>query len=247
MSREKLRTHIDLYLRSLSSFPESSGRVMLLDLVKVLVFRFPTPVLVDEALVFFIPLVGAATRDENTDVKARACAALITLMSNVGLHVVAPTILEWAKQQTQRVRVTALQLFPLFAAAAVCVVQNLVLDASDVLTRLDRGVPLLPRGATTARAEDSDLVWRSVSWMQPILHSCFAPHMENTATARGKKAAAVAEKLFADGAGGPRTRGVDLGVPRAAYRRGPRHLRRDPVPALCARRRGRGDPVAVLP
>ena len=144
MTRDKFRSHVDLYLRSLRAYPDPGGRLALCELLEALVFRLPSPVLADEAMVLFVPFAeivsgSAAGSEHNTpEVRRRAAAVLVTLITNAGLHVFAPAIQQWCRPGAgAAVRTTGMLLLPLFAAAACAAAQFWFVDAAHLLALVD--------------------------------------------------------------------------------------------------------------
>ncbi|CUG87949.1 Hypothetical protein, putative [Bodo saltans] len=108
MTREKLRSHIDLYVRNLGVV-SNTAQVALLELVDVLVSRFPAELLADEAQVIFVPVCGVLCRGEYREGKEKAASVIGHLAVNAGIGSISPVISEWLGSKSVSVRTSAYQ------------------------------------------------------------------------------------------------------------------------------------------
>lgn len=109
LTREKLKSHLDLYVRNLQ-FPTSAGRIALMELLDSLIFRFPVEILKEEAQVLFVPLTAVLCRSEWRECKEKAAVVLGHLAVNAGVESIAPVMIEWFKNGNVAVRTSSAQV-----------------------------------------------------------------------------------------------------------------------------------------
>ncbi|KAG8345856.1 hypothetical protein TRVL_03315 [Trypanosoma vivax] len=117
MTPEKFRSHIDLLCRNLD-YPESSGRVAILELIAVLIHRLPTAVLRQETPFLLPPLAVSLSSSEFRDVRRKVAPVLQALVRNAGVDVIVPTLALWLEPSQPRNRkTTALQTWAVMIPA----------------------------------------------------------------------------------------------------------------------------------
>ncbi|RNF20173.1 hypothetical protein TcG_03864 [Trypanosoma cruzi] len=114
---EKFRSHMDLFCRNLD-YPEVTGRIAILELLGVLVYRLPTAVLRQEAPLLLIPLAVTLAVSEFYEARQKAGDVLQSLVKNAGVDVIVPTLSQWlASGQTRPRRAMALQTWAVMIPA----------------------------------------------------------------------------------------------------------------------------------
>ncbi|ESL10053.1 hypothetical protein TRSC58_02219 [Trypanosoma rangeli SC58] len=114
---EKFRSHIDLLCRNLD-YPEVTGRIAILELLGVLVYRLPTTILRQEAPLLLMPLTVTLSATEFYEARQRAGDVLQSLVKNAGLDVVVPTLSQWlAADQARPRKAMALQAWAVMIPA----------------------------------------------------------------------------------------------------------------------------------
>ncbi|RNF26802.1 uncharacterized protein Tco025E_00958 [Trypanosoma conorhini] len=114
---EKFRSHIDLLCRNLD-YPEVTGRIAILELLAVLVYRLPTTILRQEAPLLLMPLAVTLAASEFHEARQKAGDVLQSLVKNAGLDVVVPTLSQWlAADQTRPRKAMALQTWAVMIPA----------------------------------------------------------------------------------------------------------------------------------
>ena len=122
MSRDKLRSHIDQLVRNMA-YPDADGRQAVIDLLQVLIFRFPVALLREESKLLFLPLVSTFTNpNEVSFVREKALDVVTLLMVNAGLDLFAPMISKLADHTDVRFQVTAAEVNVAYIAASIVVV-----------------------------------------------------------------------------------------------------------------------------
>ncbi|RNF02832.1 hypothetical protein TraAM80_06125 [Trypanosoma rangeli] len=114
---EKFRSHIDLLCRNLD-YPEVTGRIAILELLGVLVYRLPTSILRQEAPLLLMPLTVTLAATEFYEARRKAGDVLQSLVKNAGLDVVVPTLSQWlAADQVRPRKAMALQAWAVMIPA----------------------------------------------------------------------------------------------------------------------------------
>eukprot|EP00744_Colponema_vietnamica_P004189 GILI01006293.1.p1 GENE.GILI01006293.1~~GILI01006293.1.p1 ORF type:complete len:1585 (+),score=421.43 GILI01006293.1:51-4757(+) len=108
LTTQKLQSHINMYVQNLQ-FPSVDGRMAMLELLGVLVFRLPQQVLRQECNVLFVPLVHCMSESPWAPCQEKAAVVLQSLVLNAGIDVVAKTISVWLESDSIKTREYAMQ------------------------------------------------------------------------------------------------------------------------------------------
>ena len=150
LTMQKLQSHINMYVQNLQ-YPNVDGRLAMLELLGVLVFRLPQQVLRDEANVLFVPLVHCMAESPWPSCQEKAAVVIQSLVLNAGVDLVAKTIGVWLQSETMRTREYAMQVL---AVILPIVPQLYGADATEEAVAHDEA----------ARAERFEVVKAATEW-----------------------------------------------------------------------------------
>ncbi|EKF32307.1 hypothetical protein MOQ_003845 [Trypanosoma cruzi marinkellei] len=146
---EKFRSHMDLFCRNLD-YPEVTGRIAILELLGVLVYRLPTALLRQEAPLLLIPLAVTLAVSEFYEARQKAGDVLQSLVKNAGVDVIVPTLSQWLAAGQKRPRkAMALQTWAvMIPAVAASYDMSVDEDASEFETCWSWSLQALLEAAT---------------------------------------------------------------------------------------------------